>query len=133
MRNRIFFKLLAGFVLVIATAAVTLNFTLCLRGKNLSGRKSSAISSRSPAQLAHRVNTDHEHGIQDIVSQKDRPRGEGHVISSSEVLASQSRPMPWGPGSNLSCGAEGRSANPVGQLRFLFFFPPRSAAAHHVY
>jgi len=89
VRNRIFFKLLAGFALVIATAAVTLNFSLVPAWEDSVRQEVERNLKQKTVMLAHRVDTDHEHGIQDIVSQEAQAAGaRATVISSTgKVLA----------------------------------------------
>jgi len=89
VRNRIFFKLLAGFVLGIAAAVVALNFSVVPAWEDSVRREVERNLKQKTMMFANRVNTDHERGIQDIVSQEGQAAGaRATVISSSwKVLA----------------------------------------------
>ncbi len=83
MRNRIFFKLLAGFALVIAAAAVTLNFSLVPAWEDSVRQEIERNLKQKTVMFADRVNSDHEHGIQDIVSQAGGAAGARATVISS--------------------------------------------------
>jgi two-component system phosphate regulon sensor histidine kinase PhoR len=96
VRNRIFFKLLAAFVLVIAAATVTLDFSI-RRAWEASLREEIDRNLRQKtAMFANRVNTDRQHTLQNIVSQEGQSAGaratiidvEGKVLADSEADAS---------------------------------------------
>ncbi|MBZ5599439.1 MAG: HAMP domain-containing protein [Acidobacteriia bacterium] len=95
MRNRIFFKLLAAFVVVIAAATVTLDFAVrraweaSLRGEIERNLRQKTV------MFANRVNTDRQHGLQDVASQEGQAAGtratiidaQGKVLADSEADA----------------------------------------------
>lgn len=95
MRNRIFFKLLATFVVVIAAATVTLDFAVrpaweaSLRGEIERNLRQKTV------MFANRVNTDRQHGLQDVASQEGQAAGtratiidaQGKVLADSEADA----------------------------------------------
>jgi two-component system, OmpR family, phosphate regulon sensor histidine kinase PhoR len=89
VRSRIFLKLLAGFALVIAAAAVTLNFSLLPAWEDSVHQEIERNLKQKAVMFANRVNSDHEHGIQDIASQEGQAAGaRATVISSTgKVLA----------------------------------------------
>ena len=59
MKNRIFFKLMAAFVLVIAAATFTLNFTIRRAWERSSAARSNVISPRKP-DVCQRVQNEHQ-------------------------------------------------------------------------
>ena len=95
MRKRIFFKLLAAFVLVIAAAAVTLDLSLGRAWEDSLRQEIERNLKQKTVMFANRVNTDHEHRIQEIVSQEGQAAGaratvidaNGKVLADSEGAA----------------------------------------------
>lgn len=93
MRNRIFFKLLAGFALVIAVTAVTLNFSLAPAWDDSVRQEIERNLKQKTVMFANRINSDHEHAIQEIVSQEGQAAGAratvisptGKVLADSQV------------------------------------------------
>ncbi len=65
MRNRIFFKLLAAFVLVIATATATLDFSIRRTWEASLRQEIERNLRQKTVMLANRVNTDRKHDLQD--------------------------------------------------------------------
>ena len=89
MRRRIFFKLLAGFLLVIAAATVALNFSI-RRAWEASLRAEIERNLRQKAfMFANRVSNDHQHSIADIASQEGQAAGARATVidSTGKVLA----------------------------------------------
>ncbi len=95
MRNRIFLKLLAGFSLVIAATAVTLNFSLVPAWEDSLRQEIERNLKQKTEMFADRVNTDREHGIQDIVSQEGQAAGARAtaISSTGKVLADSETPV----------------------------------------
>ena len=95
MRNRIFFKLLAAFVLVIAAATATLDFTVRPAWESSLRQEIERNLRQKTVMFANRINTDHEHNIQEIVSQEGQAAGAratvvdatGRVLADSETSA----------------------------------------------
>ncbi len=96
MRNRIFFKLLAGFVVVIAAATVTLDFAVRRAWEaSLRGEIERNLTQKT-VMFANRVNTDRQHALQDVAAQEGRAAGaratiidaQGRVLADSEADAS---------------------------------------------
>jgi len=89
VRRRIFFKLLAGFLLVIAAATVALNFSI-RRAWEASLRAEIERNLRQKAfMFANRVSNDHQHSIADIASQEGQAAGARATVidSTGKVLA----------------------------------------------
>lgn len=93
MRNRIFFKLLAAFVLVIAATTATLDISI-RRAWEASLRWEIERNLRQKTLLfANRVNTDRSHDLADVVSQEGQAAGaratvidpQGKVLADSEA------------------------------------------------
>ena len=95
MRNRIFFKLLGAFLLVIAAATATMDFSI-RRAWEKSLRQEIERNLRQKTVLfANRVNTDRQHAVADIVAQEGQAAGaratvidvKGTVLADSEADA----------------------------------------------
>jgi len=97
VRNRIFFKLLAAFVLVIIAGTVTLDISI-RRSWEDSLRETIASNLRQKAAMfANRVNHDRSGGLQEIASQEAQAAGARATIidASGRVLAdSEIQPTP---------------------------------------
>ncbi len=95
MSNRIFFKLLAAFVLVIVAATATLDFSIRRAWESSLRQEIERDLRQKAVMLANRVNTDREHDVQDIVSQEGQAAGAratvidltGKVLADSEASA----------------------------------------------
>jgi len=95
VRNRIFFKLLAAFALVIAAAMVTLDLSVRPAWENSLRVEIERNLRQKTLLLANRVNTDHAHSIQEITSQEGQAAGaratvidaSGKVLADSEAAA----------------------------------------------
>ena len=96
MRNRIFFKLLAVFALVIAAVTVTLDFSIRSAWETSLRQEIERQLRQKAVMFAERVNTDRQHNLQDIVSQEAQAAGaratvvdgSGKVLADSETSAS---------------------------------------------
>jgi two-component system, OmpR family, phosphate regulon sensor histidine kinase PhoR len=95
VRKRIFFKLLAAFVLVIAAATLTLDLTVRRAWERSLTNEIERNLNQKTLLFAHRVEIDHEHSLQDIASQEGQAAGaratiidhEGKVLADSEADA----------------------------------------------
>jgi two-component system phosphate regulon sensor histidine kinase PhoR len=95
VRKRLFFRLLAAFVLVIAAAAVTLDFSIRYAWENSLRQEIDRSLRQKTVMLANRVDTDREHNLQDMVSQEAHAAGAratvidvtGKVLADSEASA----------------------------------------------
>jgi two-component system phosphate regulon sensor histidine kinase PhoR len=96
VRNRIFFKLLAVFALVIAAVTVTLDFSIRSAWETSLRQEIERQLRQKAVMFAERVNTDRQHNLQDIVSQEAQAAGaratvvdgSGKVLADSETSAS---------------------------------------------
>jgi two-component system phosphate regulon sensor histidine kinase PhoR len=95
VRNRIFFKLLAGFVVVIAAATVTLDFAVRRAWEaSLTGEIERNLRQKT-VMFANRVSADRQHGLQDVALQEGQAAGaratiidaQGKVLADSEAEA----------------------------------------------
>ncbi len=89
MKNRIFFKLLAAFLVVIAASAVILDFTL---GRAWEASLRAEIDrglTQKTVMFAHRVESDRSHSLADIAAQEGQAAGARATIidASGKVLA----------------------------------------------
>jgi len=96
VRNRIFFKLLAAFALVIAAATVTLDFSIRRAWESSLRQEIERNLRQKTAMFANRVNSDRsQHSLRDIVSQEGQAAGaratvidaQGKVLADSEADA----------------------------------------------
>ena len=96
MRSRIFFKLLAAFVLVIAGTTVTIDFLVRRAWEGSLRREIERNLNQKTVLFAHRVDTDRTHSLQDIAAQEGQAAGAratiidptGKVLADSEAEAS---------------------------------------------
>lgn len=89
MKNRIFFKLLAVFLIVIAATALILDLTI---GKAWEASLRAEVErnlSQKTLLFAHRVETDHAHSVVDIAAEEARAAGARATVidASGKVLA----------------------------------------------
>jgi two-component system phosphate regulon sensor histidine kinase PhoR len=95
VRKRIFFRLLASFVLVIAAATISLDVFLVQAWEDSVRQEIDRNLRQKAAMFANRVNTDRERGIQDIVSQEGQAAGaRATVISSTGKVLADSQVSP---------------------------------------
>jgi len=93
LRNRIFFKLLAAFLVVIVAAAVTFDFTLGGAWQASLRAEIERNLIQKTQLLAHRVETDRSHSLTDIAAQEGQSAGArvtiidptGQVLADSEA------------------------------------------------
>jgi two-component system, OmpR family, phosphate regulon sensor histidine kinase PhoR len=89
LRNRIFFKLLAAFLVVIVAAAVTFDFMVGGAWQASLRAEIERNLTQKTRLLAHRVETDHSHSLTDIAAQEAQSAGARVTIvdSGGKVLA----------------------------------------------
>lgn len=95
MRRRIFFKLLAGFALVIAAATVTLDLSIRRAWETSLQQDIERNLTQKTKMFAYRVSSDRQHGIGDIAAQEGQAAGAratvidstGKVLADSEATA----------------------------------------------
>ena len=89
MRNRIFFKLLAAFLVVIFAAAVTFDFMVGGAWQSSLRAEIERNLTQKTQMLAHRVETDRSHSLTDIAAQEAQSAGARVTIvdSGGKVLA----------------------------------------------
>jgi two-component system phosphate regulon sensor histidine kinase PhoR len=93
VRNRIFFKLLAAFALVVLVTAFTLDISIRRAWETSLRDEIQRNLTQKTLLLAHRVEIDRQHTIQDIVSQEGQAAGAratvidptGRVLADSEA------------------------------------------------
>lgn len=89
MRNRIFFKLLAAFLVVIVAAAVTFDFMVGAAWQSSLRAEIERNLTQKTQLLAHRVETDQNHSLAEIAAQEAQAAGARATIvdSGGKVLA----------------------------------------------
>jgi two-component system, OmpR family, phosphate regulon sensor histidine kinase PhoR len=89
LRNRIFFKLLAAFLVVIVAAAVTFDFMVGGAWQASLRAEIERNLTQKTQLLAHRVETDHSHSLTEIAAQEAQSAGARVTIvdSGGKVLA----------------------------------------------
>jgi two-component system phosphate regulon sensor histidine kinase PhoR len=95
VKNRIFFKLLAVFLIVIAATAVTLDVMLGSAWESSLRAEIQRSLTQKTLLFAHRVETDHAHSLVEIAAQEGQAAGARATIidNSGKVLAdSESNP-----------------------------------------
>jgi len=95
VKNRIFFKLLATFLIVIAATAITLDFTLGSAWEASLRTEIERNLTQKTLLFAHRVETDRAHSLTNIAAQEAQAAGARATVidSSGKVLAdSESNP-----------------------------------------
>jgi len=95
VKNRIFFKLLAAFLVVIAATAITLDFMLGSAWEASLRTEINRNLTEKTLLFAHRVEADRAHALSDIAAQEAKAAGARATIvdSSGKVLAdSESNP-----------------------------------------
>jgi two-component system, OmpR family, phosphate regulon sensor histidine kinase PhoR len=140
VRKRIFFKLLAAFVLVIMAATLTLDFSV---GRAWERSLTSEIErnlNQKTWLFAHRVEIDHEHSLQDIASQEGQAAGaratiidhEGNVLADSEAdpktMENHARRKEFVAALTGNTGTETRRSHTLG-VPFLYVAAPISGGA----
>ena len=95
MKNRIFFKLLAAFLIVIAASAVILDFMLGRAWEASLRAEIDRSLTQKTLLFAHRVENEHSHSLADVAAQEGQAAGARATIidASGKVLAdSESNP-----------------------------------------
>jgi two-component system phosphate regulon sensor histidine kinase PhoR len=95
VKNRIFFKLLAAFLIVIAATAITLDFMLGSAWEAFLRTEIERNLTQKTHLFAHRVETDRAHSLPDIATQEAQAAGARATVidASGKVLAdSESNP-----------------------------------------
>jgi two-component system phosphate regulon sensor histidine kinase PhoR len=89
VRRRIFFKLLAGFVLVIIAATVTLDISIRRAWESSLRQDIERNLTQKTVMFANRVSTDRQHSVSDIAAQEGQAAGARATIidSTGKVLA----------------------------------------------
>lgn len=143
MTNRIFFKLLAAFLIVIAASAVILDFTLGRAWEASLRAEIDRSLTQKTVMFAHRVENDRIHSLADIAAQEGQAAGARATIvdASGKVLAdseSTPRDLP-SPESQATreefaaalAGQTGRGERPTASLGipFLYVAVPISGGA----
>jgi two-component system phosphate regulon sensor histidine kinase PhoR len=93
VRNRIFFKLVAAFILVVLVTAVTLDVAIRHAWEGALRDEILRNLTQKTQLFAHRVNTDHQYSIQDLTAQEGQAAGAratvidptGRVLADSEA------------------------------------------------
>ena len=96
MKSRIFFKLLASFIVVIVAATITLDFTIRRSWENSLYQEIERNLTEKTLMFANRVQTDTKTPLQEIASQEGQAAGaratiidhQGKVLADSEAVAS---------------------------------------------
>ncbi|PYX07842.1 MAG: two-component sensor histidine kinase [Acidobacteria bacterium] len=140
MRNRIFFKLLAAFGIVIATVAATLDFSVH-RAWEASLRQEIERNLRQKTLMfANRVNTDRNHDLADVASQEGQAAGaratvidpQGKVLADSEIppstMEDQARAPEFAAALSGEIGSDIRRSPAVG-VPFLYVAAPVAGGA----
>ena len=89
MRNRLFFKLLAAFLLVIAAATAALDLSVRHAWENSLQQQIASDLRQKTLLLANRVGTDHQHSMQEVAVQEAAAAGARVTLidSTGKVLA----------------------------------------------
>ena len=135
MRNRIFFKLLAVFVVVIAATTVTLDFSIGRAWEDSLRQQLDRSLREKTLMFASRVNSDHQHTMQEIAVEAGRAAGaratvidiQGRVLADSEAQAEAmenhaSRPE-FGAALKGNVGSNTRRSHTLG-IPFLYVAAP---------
>jgi two-component system phosphate regulon sensor histidine kinase PhoR len=140
VKKRIFFKLLAVFILVIAAATLTLDFTVRQAWERSLTNEIERNLSQKTVMFAHRVEIDHEHSLQEIASQEGLAAGaratiidhEGKVLADSEadarLMENHARRKEFVAALQGNMGTETRRSHTLG-VPFLYIAAPISGGA----
>jgi two-component system phosphate regulon sensor histidine kinase PhoR len=140
VRNRIFCKLLAACVLVIATATATLDFSIRQTLESSLRQEIERNLSQKTVMFANRVNTDRKHDLKDVVSQEGQAAGaratvidpQGTVLADSEALPSttgdHARTPEFAAALRGEIGSDVRQSHTVG-VPFLYVAAPVEGGA----
>jgi two-component system, OmpR family, phosphate regulon sensor histidine kinase PhoR len=140
VRNRIFCKLLAACVLVIATATATLDFSIRRTLESSLRQEIERNLSQKTVMFANRVNTDRKHELKDVVSQEGQAAGaratvidpQGTVLADSEAQPSttgdHARTPEFAAALRGEIGSDVRQSHTVG-VPFLYVAAPVEGGA----
>jgi two-component system, OmpR family, phosphate regulon sensor histidine kinase PhoR len=140
VRNRIFFKLLATFVLVILAGIATLDLSIRRSWEDSLRENIERNLQQKTVMFANRINSDHEHSLQQIASQEGQAAGARATVidSTGKVLAdseADSAPMEnhaqqpeFVAALNREIGTDTRRSHTLG-IPFLYVAAPISAGA----
>ena len=140
MRNRIFFKLLATFVLVIVAATITLDISIRRAWENSLRQQIERNLQQKVLMFAGRAQNDRQHSLQDIVRQEGQAAGaratiidgEGKVLADSEAEAASMENHAHRPefmaALKGNAGEDTRSSHTLG-VSFLYVAAPISGGA----
>ncbi|PYX79229.1 MAG: two-component sensor histidine kinase [Acidobacteria bacterium] len=135
MTSRIFFKLLAAFIVVIAAATATLDFSIRRAWEKSLTEEIQRNLTQKVVMFANRVQTDRQHSLQDIAARDGKAAGaratiidtEGKVLADSEADAStmenHSRRTEFAAALHGSVGSETRRSHTLG-IPFLYVAAP---------
>jgi two-component system, OmpR family, phosphate regulon sensor histidine kinase PhoR len=140
VKNRIFFKLLAAFVLVIAAATATLDFSIRRTWEASLREEIERNLRQKTVMFANLVNTDRKHDLKDVVSQEGQAAGaratvidpRGKVLADSEAPSSstedQARTPEFAAALRGEIGSDVRQSRTVG-VPFLYVAAPVEGGA----
>jgi len=140
VRSRIFFKLLAAFVLVIAGTTVTIDFLVRRAWEGSLRQEIERNLNQKTVLFAHRVDTDRTHSLQDIAAQEGQAAGAratiidptGKVLADSEADASlmenHARRKEFIAALQGTLGSDERRSHTLG-IPFLYVAAPVSGGA----
>jgi two-component system phosphate regulon sensor histidine kinase PhoR len=143
VKNRIFFKLLAAFLIVIAASAVILDFTLGRAWEASLRAEIDRSLTQKTVMFAHRVENDRIHSLADIAAQEGQAAGaRATIVDASGKMLADSESTPGAltsPESQATreefvaalAGQTGRSERPTASLGipFLYVAVPISGGA----
>ncbi len=140
MRSRIFLKLLAVFVLVIAAAVVTVDFSIRGAWEKSLRQEIERNLTQKTALLAHRVDTDRSHSLTEIAAQEALAAGAratiidptGKVLADSEAnpssMENHARRKEFAAALQGNVGSDERRSRTLG-VPFLYVAAPVSGGA----
>lgn len=140
MKKRIFFKLLAAFVAVIAAATITLDFSIRPAWERSLTNEIQRNLEQKTRMFAHRVETDRQRPLQEIASQEGQAAGaratiidlEGKVLADSEAdaatMENHARRKEFVAALQGNVGSEARRSHTLG-IPFLYVAAPVSGGA----
>jgi two-component system phosphate regulon sensor histidine kinase PhoR len=140
VKNRIFFKMLAAFLIVIAASAVFLNFMLGRAWEASLRTEIDRSLKQKTVMFAHRVENDRSHTLADIAAQEGQAAGarativdaSGKVLADSETnpanLANEAAQEEFAPALAGKTGTSERRSAALG-LPFLYVAVPISGGA----
>ena len=139
MKKRIFFKLLAAFALLIAAVTATLDLSMRTAWEDSLRQEIERNLKQKTAMFANRVNTDHEHSIQEIASQEGQAAGaratvidaNGNVLADSQGAANSTEdraPVEFDSALKGNVAVQARRSPSLG-VPFLYVAAPISGGA----